>query len=201
MRTFVSMAVAAAVAAGMSLGIQSAHALTLSFFNITNNSDVDVAGQLSVLVGQDGDDVSFKFVNDVGIDSSVTSVYFDDAIPLLGDATIFTSGTDVNFSESSGNLPGGAPHSFSATYTADADAPPPHNGLNEDTDWLTIVFDLLTGWTFADVTAALVSGELRIGMHVQSIAGTTFGSDSDSFLNNPPIRSPCLLASCCSSAA
>jgi hypothetical protein len=197
MRMFVSLAAAAALAAGLSIGAQTSQAITLSFFNISNNSGVDVAGQLSALVEDVGGDASFTFFNDVGIDSSVTAVYFDDDVPLLGSATITSSGvgpsvTAVNFSEGAtpSNLPGGAAHSFSATYSADSDTPPPENGINEATDWLTIVFDLLAGMSFTDVTAALMNGDLRIGMQVQSIAGGG-ANDSDQFLNNPaPIPLP-----------
>ena len=47
MRKFVGLA---AVAVALSIGAPSSHALTLDFNNITANSDVDVAGQLSVEV-------------------------------------------------------------------------------------------------------------------------------------------------------
>jgi hypothetical protein len=195
MRSFVSLAAAVALAGGISLGAQSAQATTLSFFSISSNSgepEVQAVGnQLSVLVENLGGDASFTFLNNVGHDSSVTAVYFDDGNSFLGSATITSSAT-VNFSEGAtpGNLPGGAAHSFSATYAADSDNPPPHNGLNEASDWLTIIFELLTGVTFGDITTALMTGDLRIGMQVQAIAG--LGSDdSAQYLNNPtPIPLP-----------
>lgn len=193
MGKFVSMAATAAMVAGLSLGAESSRAVTLTFFTISNNSGIDVAGQLSVLVEDVGGDASFTFFNNVGIGSSITAVYFDDDASLLGDATITSSGvgpstTAVNFSEGATppDLPGGAAHSFSATYAADSDNPPPVNGINEATDWLTIVFELLIGMSFTDVTDALLSGDLRIGLQVQSIAGAG-ANDSDQFLNNPPI--------------
>jgi hypothetical protein len=54
--------------------------------------------------------------------------------------------------------------------------------VNSSTEWLTIIFNLVAGMTFADTIAALISGDLRLGMHVQAI-GTS--GDSDGFINNP----------------
>ena len=188
MRMFVSLAAAAALATGLAVGAQSSHAVTLTFFNVSNNSGDadDLINQLSVEVTQGADDTqaSFTFLNDVGIASSITDVYFDDGT-LLGVASISDSGAGVSFIEgaSPGNLPGGVPFSFDATFSADSNPPTAPNGVNSSSEFLTIVFDLIDGLTFADTIAALLSGELRVGMHVQSIGES---EDSDSFINNPP---------------
>lgn len=200
MRRFAGLAAVAAVA--LSIGAQSSHALTFSFTNITTNSDVDVAGQLSVEVAsafvKGAAGAAFTFFNAVGTYnySSITAVYFDDAIPLLGDAMVdqLNTSAGVTFSEGATPpvLPGGngSPHNFNVTGSADSDSPHPvTNGVDHATESLTIVFALLTGFDFDDLIAALLSGDFRIGMHVQAIAGTTRGSDSDSFLNGPPIDS------------
>ncbi len=186
MGKFVSMAATAAMVAGLSLGAGSSQAVTLTFFHISDNSGqaAAVATQLTVEVEQGADDTeaSFTFWNNVGIAASITDVYFDDG-SLLGIASI-SSSAGVSFSEGAAppDLPGGNCCSFDATFSADSNAPVAPNGVNSSTEWLTIIFNLVGGMTFADTIAALISGDLRLGMHVQAI-GTS--GDSDGFINNP----------------
>jgi hypothetical protein len=186
MGKFVSMAATAAFVAGLSLGAESSQAVTLTFLNISNNSGqaAAVAPQLSVEVEQGADDTeaSFTFLNNVGIAASITDVYFDDG-SLLGIASI-SSSAGVSFSPDANpaNLPGGNCCSFDASFSADSDPPVSGNGVNSSTEWLTIVFNLVAGMTFADTIAALISGDLRLGLHVQAI-GTS--GNSDGFINNP----------------
>lgn len=164
-----------------------------SFYKLTNNGNVDVGSQLAVEVNPAGPgQVSFTFTNNVGIASSITDVYFDDGT-LLGIATV-TYSAGVNFSQgaSPGNLPGGnlATPAFVTTagFSADSNPPTEANGVDAANEWLTITFNLINGKTFNDTIAALASGELRIGLHVQAI-GQTGGSDS--YINNPnPIPLP-----------
>jgi hypothetical protein len=166
----------------------SASALTITFVNITNNGNSNLSGQLSVeMTDAGGGQVSFQFLNDVGIASSITDVYFDDGT-LLGIASITqTAGVDFEQGASPGNLPGGSSITpafvTSAGFSADSEPPAAPNGVNSATESLTITFNLINGKTFADTVAALGTGELRIGMHVQAI-GTT--GDSDSYVNNVP---------------
>ncbi len=159
-----------------------AHAVSYSFFNITNNGNTDVSSQLSVDVTANGSNVDFKFTNAVGVASSIADIYFDDGT-LLAIATITDSGAGVAFTDPAtpGNLPGGnnasPPFVTTADFSADSDAPVATNGVNAASEWVTITFSLQGGQTFADTLAALADGSLRIGLHVQAI-GTTGGSDS-----------------------
>ena len=185
MGKFVSMAATAAMFAGLSLGAESSQAVTLTFFHISDNSGqaAAVATQLTVEVEQGADDTeaSFTFWNNVGIAASITDVYFDDG-SLLDIASI-SSSAGVSFSEGAAppDLPGGNCCSFSASFSADSNDPVSANGVDSSTEWLTIIFNLVAGMTFADTIAALISGDLRLGMHVQAI-GTS--GDSDGFINN-----------------
>ena len=71
------------------------HATTLSFEKITNNNNVDLTGQLSVDVNSFGTtDVEFTFYNNVGLDSSLTDIYFD-----LGSNPIFSGISITNDSD------------------------------------------------------------------------------------------------------
>jgi hypothetical protein len=57
------------------------------------------------------------------------------------------------------------------------------NGVNASTESVTIIFNLLPGVSFDDTVAALGTGDLRIGLHVQAI-GEPGGSDS--YINKVP---------------
>ena len=83
-----------------------------------------------------------------------------------------------------GELPGAnlanPPFVTSAGFSADADSPPSHNGVNPG-ESLGISFELLTGKAFADVISELNHGTLRVGIHVQAFDG----GGSESFVNTP----------------
>jgi hypothetical protein len=161
----------------------SANALTIGFAKITNNGNPDVASQLAVdVTAGSGGSVDFKFTNNVGIASSITDIYFDDGT-LLALASITDSGATVAFTSPAtpGNLPGGnlatPPFVTTANFSADSDSPILANGVDSATEFVTINFTLQGGQTYADTLAALASGALRIGLHVQGI-GDPGGSDS-----------------------
>jgi hypothetical protein len=164
--------------------------VTLGFGAITANTvgDPEIGeAQLSVDVqaGPGANQVSFTFNNAGPLASSITDIYFDDGT-LLGIASI-TDGAGVDFEQgaSPGNLPAAnnADPDFEATagFTADSEPPAQPNGVNPD-EFVTIIFDLIGGQTYADTVAALEDGSLRIGIHVQGFAS----GGSESFVNEPP---------------
>ena len=173
------------------LFVSSADAATLNFFNITNNNAADAAAgeaQLSVTVSDNGGgQVLFTFNNAGPAASSITEVYFDDNASLLAASATIINGSGVTYAEgaSPGNLPGGDPLGFDATYDADSNAPPPTNGVNPG-ETLGLVFALLGGSDFDDVLNALAGGQLLIGIHVQAFAS----GGSESFINVAPIPVP-----------
>ena len=139
--------------------------------------------------------VLFVITNAVGINSSISEVYFDDGT-LMGTPTIFNSlGGSTSFANGAnpGNLPGGnnviPPFVATAAFSVDAQGNP-SNGVSTSSDILGLAFELIAGNVFDDVVDALVSGDLRVGMHVRAI-GT--GSQSDAFVNKP-IPEPTALA-------
>lgn len=166
---------------------------TAYFNNITNNSNINVASQLSVDIKElsvGGDQVNFVFHNAGLNDASITDVYFEDGT-LLGIAAIInTNGVAFSQYASPSNPPGGNTVGFTthAGFSADSDSPTAPNGVNPNEE-LTITFNLIFGQTYSDTVAALNSGKLRIALHVQSIDGVTPGqgySDSDTFVNKVP---------------
>jgi hypothetical protein len=159
------------------------------FSRLTNVSP-DVASQLTATVADAGSgQVSFTFNNSGPIASTIGEVYFDDGT-LLGIASI-TDGPGVSFDKPAtpAELPGAnlasPPFVTTQNFSADADNPKPSNGVNPG-EWVTITFNLINGQTFANTIAALDSGALRIGLHVQSITGGT----SDSYVNDGKVPLP-----------
>ena len=171
-----------------------AQALSLGFYNITNNNSGDAAigdAQLWVDVTDAGSGkVLFTFGNTGTEASSICDVYFDDGT-LLGIASIYDSEAGVSFSEGAtpGVLPGGNEvdpvFEVTAGFLADSDSPAQPNGINPG-ETLGIAFDLQSGGTFADVLAELDDGRLRIGIHVQGFDS----GGSESFINNSVVPVP-----------
>jgi hypothetical protein len=190
MRTFVSLAAAAALAAGISIGAQSAQAVPFNFFQIGGGGD-DVGGQLSVDVTDFGDGrVSFYFENAGPVPSSITNIYFDDGT-LLGISEL-NSHADVSFvlGGNPSNLPGGNSLTPPFNTTVEFNTSVEQNTADgvEVGQWLQILFNLQGVQNFADTIDALLSGALRIGLQVRGIGDS---GDSAQFVNNPtPIPLP-----------
>jgi hypothetical protein len=152
--------------------------------------------------------VDFKFTNQVGFQSSVTDIYFQDG-PLLGARMVLAESTGVNYSDigvKPANLPGWNTLSpiFKTTAGFSADASTPNTGLNSAGDWVTFRFTMINHHTYDEVLAALANGfnspgdvwdangidkaggllGLRVGIHVSAIGPS---SKSDSFLNGAQI--------------
>lgn len=173
------------------------------FFRITDNRNADnPASQLDADVyDQSGalstwatsilsNEVLFVFTNNVGIQSNIHEIYFDDG-------TLFSQTSLINslagFTDydpppiAPNNLPGAnlADPDFeaSASFGADLDK----DGIDDATDALGIVIALQAGKDWDDLLTAIANGDLRLGLHVGSI-GTTGGSDS--FVSYPGEGTP-----------
>lgn len=165
-----------ALGLALMLFVASASAEVFTFLKITDNNPEDLSGQLSVNVTDAGSGlVSFEFLNNVGIASSVTQIYFDNGSgSYLSALSLGTqTGVDFDIGGAPPNLPAGNTISFTSDYRATADSPVSQNGINSSTDSL----QLLGSGLFANIIAGLTSGDLRIGLHVQAI-GQLGGSDS-----------------------
>ena len=136
-------------------------------------------------VTDNGSTVSFKFQNEGadGYVSSITDLYIDDKTPLFAvPPDLSDSGASVAFTLGSAppNLPGGSGINFFATSSADANSPAvSENGVNwteNGDEWVTLEFDLLSGKTFQNVTDAIKTGNLRMGIHVQAFVDKGSGT-------------------------
>ncbi len=158
---------------------------TYNFYNITNNSYLDLGDQLRVVVTDSGNDqILFTFYNDIGIKSSICDIYFDDNSGYLNSMERIINGTGVSFDSPARpkNLPGGKPFSFKSDFSVDSDSPVSHNGINSSTESLGLLFNLTSGNSFSDVINALANECLRIGLHIQAIG---YCDKSDSYINDP----------------
>ncbi|MGA1874493.1 MAG: PEP-CTERM sorting domain-containing protein [bacterium] len=195
--------------------VAEATSLSVEFQRITDNSPIDIADQLALTIFDDieanstyglglgPDEVLFTFMNNVGIESSITSIYIDDGT-ILGISMVYNNldGVDGSTSFTGGgaspvNLPGGQNLNppFEATASFCADARNPHSGINDATDILGIVYQLQEGTGgFTGIESAIQSGALRFGLHVTSIGGND--GESDGFVNTPVPEPSTILLFC-----
>lgn len=165
-------------------------ATTLTFENISNNSTVQLADQLSVDVNSVGTGVAFTFYNNVTIGSSITDIYFDtgDGADLFSSFAISAESAGVAFdlNPSPNNLPGGNTVGFYSDFGGDSLAPTSANGVDAAGEYITFLGTLGAGFSYADTLAAIIDGSFRVGMHLQSIDGGG-ANDSDSYINVVPV--------------
>jgi hypothetical protein len=178
----------AVVASATLLTSIDAQADSFGFSQLSNNAGVDISNQLSVDVKDVGGEVCFTFSNIGTISSVISEIYFDDAPAGPGNNTGYLGWmTEVgsgwsSYSGSPSDLPGGntAIPAFTTDGTpiqyATANNPSPKNGIDLG-ESLALCFSYKNGGTIDDVIADLVSGALRIGLHIQAI-GTSGRSDA-----------------------
>ncbi|MCC5823357.1 MAG: hypothetical protein LAT64_02370 [Phycisphaerales bacterium] len=159
-----------------------AHAATIDFVAVSNNSGISSQINTSVQVSQDllNNTVSFTLSNSSS--GVITSFYIESGSALSGlsNATILNSPPDVNFNNSTGHPgqgnPGGAVGSWAGPsfFAMQAAPPPTSTGLNYN-ESVTVIFDRDANFDFSGLTAAIQSAEIRMAIHYQS-----FGPGNDS---------------------
>jgi hypothetical protein len=192
MRTLVSLAAAVALAGGISLGAQSAQAVSFGFEVLEDNSPIDLSGQLFVdVLDAGGGLVSFEFQNIGPLASSIAGIYFHDATSQIDPPLVIHSqsaGVSFSLGASPPDLPGGnnasPPFVTTTGLLADSDPPVEPNGINPG-EWLLILATAFTD--FNSIIAALMSGDLRIGLHVIGLSD----GQSETYITNPtPVPLP-----------
>lgn len=183
-------AVAFAVAALLASASSAEAAVSYSFTGVSNNNATNTSigeANLSMLVSDNGGGfVRFDFFNSGPEASSITDVYFDDAV----DPSLFVTpiheiinSSGVSFSEGASprDLPSGGDFDATRGLTADSDTPMlTANGVNPG-ETLGVVLQLDNGHSYGDVLTALSDESLRVGLHVQAFAN----GGSESFINTP----------------
>jgi hypothetical protein len=151
-------------------------------------------GALSAEVGDSsfisGPEVSFWFYNNPEGDASIpaiTGIYFDDSLNLFGGWSL-GNGSGVSFGGGSGNLPG-APIGFESTDAVDANSSGGlfgelsrvGNGIGQGEE-LRVTFALNAANTLENVTGALASGALKVGLFLNALPFVALGS----YVNESP---------------
>jgi len=166
--------------------------VTYTFANITHNTSISGEDFFVEVSDYGTNQVLFTFNNFASYTSSITAIYFDNG-DLLGIADIFDSETGVAFTQSAKpkDLPGGnniTPNfETTADFSADSDPATQPNGVNPG-ESVSILFNLQSDGTYNTVVAELITGEIRIGIHVQALPPNA--SQSDSFVNTPLTPGP-----------
>ena len=193
---------AAILAALVVLPASASKAASLGSDCITHNLAADCAiGEAQItlnVLDAGGGQVLFHLENAGPETATVASIYFDDSNGHLDAIADLIGSLGVSFREggSPKKLPGGNgnPLRFQTDFRAAAKSSPSKNGVGAG-EWLDILFDLSSGSSFADVVAALTSGDmidaaLRVGVHVIG-----YKSDgSESFVATPEPRTAVLVA-------
>ena len=184
------------------IGLSSIHAQTsldfvpFEYSGVSNVSDLDYI-DLEALIAPESGGVSIGIFNkskvgDPAVTSTaptVTRIFFEDRAGVLGDsAEIVSSSGGVSFVRNDGaNLPGGNRIDFLVDSAYTATPPPSRNGLDPGE---SIVFRFGAS-VYDSVVASIVSGDFRIGLHVQEIG---FGAeDSAAFVTVIPEPGSALL--------
>lgn len=189
-----------ALALGWQGGSVQAQTITVEFYCISPGASPDniVVGerQLRLDVTHHESDptiATFKFYNDFGSQaSSITDIYIDDG--QLATLQYLVNGPDVSFSigAAPGHLPdeqyADPPFVSTIQFNMDSDPPPYFNGINP-AEWLEAVYSVSQGTTVYDIEQEILTGELRVGYHVQGFED----GGSAAFVNTPEPASGLLL--------
>jgi len=159
-----------------------------------NNPDAKFRMEIS----NGGPTVTFTFFNESNLDCSITNIYFDDGT-LLGISGVTNGpGVEYDYPSKKENFPAGneLTPAFETTenFSAAPEPPPATNGIDDglyegSPEWLQIHYDLQyleseERWgNLGDVISELRSGELRVGIHVQSFPD----GSSQSGVNSPDV--------------
>ena len=154
----------------------AASASTIAFTCITNNTGTcsTFAGSFTGTATVVGNQLTITVTNGGGGDGFIADVYVD--APGTGTGYALTSlvepaGVDFSIDPPPvGNIPSGntAVPTFTADFAANAEPPPSDNGVNPG-ESVGLVFTLSGGQTQSTIDALLASGDLRVGLHVQSL--------------------------------
>ena len=162
-----------ALAAVAAIALQPAMAATYNFTVVENNSALDFGNQLRVEVAEVIGGASFTLFNDVGIQSSIAAIYFDDLTPrmFLDPIGISDQSSGVIFKKSSPpNMPGGNKISFEAD-DGNSVAGSVANGVNASGEWISFLGLWVNGNTssFNNLISAMDSGAFRVGVHLRAL--------------------------------
>lgn len=160
-----------------------AAAQRLTFDGITGNSAGNIAvgeAQLFADVSCANGSLTLQFGNSGPAATSIAQVYWDDS-QLLSGVSSLAGSSGVSFEKGKKKvLPGGNAVNFNVDFMIEAKSPVQPNGVNPG-ERLTVTLGLRSGVSCSSVQSALLTGALRVGIHVQGYGD----GGSESFVNNP----------------
>ena len=159
------------------ISIISAHPLQASYtyyfdaFTYNGAYCDDLGTNIFTVVSEGIDSIDFTFYNENPFPSSIATIYFDNGS--LDELSAIINGPGTNFGQSfpgPGNLPAGRTLDppFHADFSVGALAAPPKNGINSlsSGEWIRVSFNLPASETLDSINGELISGQMRIGMHI-----------------------------------
>jgi len=191
---FLGTATAAAILFGMA-SVTPVSAATYNFTQITDNGDLNVASNLQADVNLSASSAAFTFKWITAALGTIAQIYFDDDANVLATMTCCTVSAGVSFAANGSppDLPAGndVNPDFNSDFRVSANNPAPTNGVDALGEFVTVLFSIELGKTFADVIGALDGGTLRLGMHVISINSPADASEA--LVNLTPVPVPAAL--------
>lgn len=165
---------------------------TYSFTQDTNNGTVDISDQLSMAIHDDGTQAVFTFYNNVGINSSIAQVYFDDStIPLFSNIGFHQQSAGVLFDEVGSQGGFGGPN-FDTTFTSKKEGEM-QNGVDQSSEWVSFFGLYNATYTFDDLISSIENKMFNAGLHLISINQGNGTDESEKFLLStatPPVITP-----------
>ena len=151
--------------------ISIAASTTYGFTQITDNGNgVDLTPQLSMTAADESNGALFTFYNNVGIDSSIASIYFDDSSDIFSSIAFEGQSDNVIFTDDakSKNLPGSSTSDFTTTFSSSKSGAMT-NGVDHNDEWVSFFGVFNDGLSADNLIAAIFSQTFRAGLHVISI--------------------------------
>ncbi len=163
------------------------------FWNATNNNSGNVTTgmtQLTVKVFDIGNsNVKFEFTNVGSKVSSITDIYFDDGDSLFSSLSWIENGSSgVYFrpGASPNTLTGGSNVGFNTTQALNSESSSIGYGVNPG-EKVGLVLSLGAGHMFGEVTTALATDALRVGLLVRGFSNSGTESFVNSSINSSPV--------------
>ena len=152
----------------------SAHAELYIFGKISSGETPALCPEAFTMEVQDqGGQALFTFTNNCDSDGVLSRIFFrKNDLMTFNSFTDASEGVEFHLNEKKAMLPDGHQYGFTPhnTFSIDADPARPKNGLHYE-DYLSVLFDLSGGVSYADLIAAIDHQSLGIGLHAQSLPG------------------------------
>lgn len=173
-----------ALSLALMLPLSLAHALTLNFVEIVDDGGPDLSSQLSASITDIGVGAQFTFFNNVGLNSSITGVFFDVGSADIGGIQFSNSASHsgVDFKQATNpNLAEGntLARAFNADFGMVKDGSNA-NGVDASNEYAHFLVSFGEDYSFDALLSAISTGAFRVGLHVTSIVLEPDSSSSSS---------------------